>query len=202
MPGPVFLDADRVTLRPPERDDLDAIREWMNDPRVWRPGASPNPMNDALGEQFFENALTSEDDVKLLACAADEGEGAADAAATVASSADHVPIGVVGLAASQYGPDETARSRDMELMYYLDPDVHGQGYGTESVGRVVQFAFEDLNLRRLTAYPGAFNDASVGLLETLGFQREGARREAAYYRGDYYDMLTYGLLRENWDGDE
>ncbi|WP_336035268.1 GNAT family N-acetyltransferase [Halobacterium yunchengense] len=191
MPGPVFLASDRVTLRPPEREDLDAIREWLNDPCVWRPGASPNPMNDALGEQFFEDALATEDDVKLLACAEQDGD-------TDAGGAE--PIGVVGLAATQYGPDETARSRDMELMYYLDPDVHGQGYGTESVGRVVQFAFEDLNLRRLTAYPGAFNDASVALLESLGFQREGARRDAAYYRGDYYDLLTYGLLREEWNG--
>jgi ribosomal-protein-alanine N-acetyltransferase len=193
MPGPVFLEADRVTLRPPDREDLDVVREWLNDPRVWRPAASPNPMNDALGEDFFDNALTSEDDVKLLAFAE-------DASGDAATGADSEPIGVVGLAATQYGPDETARARDMELMYYLDPDVHGRGYGTESVGRLVQFAFEDLNLRRLTAYPGDFNDASVGLLENLGFKREGARRGAAYYRGDYYDLLTYGLLRENWTG--
>jgi RimJ/RimL family protein N-acetyltransferase len=65
---------------------------------------------------------------------------------------------------------------------------------------LVQYGFEDLNLKRIEANVGAFNDASQGLLESLGFEREGARRNAAYYRGDYYDMLTYGLLREEWDG--
>jgi RimJ/RimL family protein N-acetyltransferase len=182
MPGPAFLSGDRVTLRPPEREDLDAIREWMNHTGVWRPALGPNPMNGELGEQFFEDVLTTEDDVILLVCV------------------DESPIGQVSLVATEYGPTDTDRARRMELGYHLHPDHHGQGYGAEAVRLLVQFAFEDLNLRRVEADVGAFNDASVGLLESLGFQREGARREAAYYRGDYYDMLTYGLLREEWDG--
>ena len=182
MPGPVFLSGENVTLRPPEREDLDAIQEWMNDPRVWRPALDALPMNADLAEEFFENVLTTEDDVKLVVCADDE------------------PIGIVSLTGSQYGPTATDRARGMELAYHLDPDVHGQGYGSDAASAVVQYGFEDLNLRRIEADVGAFNDASRGLLESLGFEEEGARREAAYYRGDYHDMITYGLLREEWDG--
>jgi RimJ/RimL family protein N-acetyltransferase len=182
MPGPVFLSGDSVTLRPPEREDLDAIRQWMNDPRVWRPALDAKPMTADLAEEFFERALTTEDDVKLVVCADDE------------------PIGIVSLTGTKYGPTATDRARRMELAYYLDPDVHGRGYGSEATSLLVQYGFEDLNLKRIEADVGAFNDASQELLESLGFEREGARRNAAYYRGDYYDMLTYGLLREEWDG--
>lgn len=181
MPGPVFLSGDRVTLRPPERDDLDAIQAWMNDPDLWRPALDAKPMNGDLAEQFFERTLTTEDDVKLLACV------------------DEEPIGMVSLTGSQYGPTATDRARSMELAYHLGSDHHGQGYGSEAASLLVQYGFEDLNLRRISAEAGAFNDASIGLLESLGFEHEGTRRGAAFYRGDYYDMLTYGLLREEWD---
>jgi ribosomal-protein-alanine N-acetyltransferase len=183
MPGPTFLSGDRVTLRPPERDDLDVIQAWMNDPALWRPALDAKPMNGDLAEQFFETTLTTEDDVKVLACV------------------DEEPIGMVSLTSSQYGPTATDRARSMELAYHLDPDYHGQGYGSEAAGLLVEYGFEDLNLRRIEAEAGAFNDASMGLLESLGFEQEGTRREAAFYRGDYYDMVTYGLLREDWDRD-
>lgn len=181
MPGPVFLSGDRVALRPPEREDLDAVQRWMNDPRLWRPALDAKPMNGALAEDFFETTLTTEDDAKLLACVDDD------------------PIGVVSLTGSQYGPTATDRARSMELAYHLDPDFHGEGYGSEAAELVVEYGFADLNLERIEASAGAFNDASRGLLESLGFQREGARRDAAYYRGDYHDMLIYGLLREEWE---
>jgi len=181
MPGPVFLSGDSVTLRPPEYEDLDAIREWMNDPAVWRPALDAKPMNADLAEDYFERVLVTEDDVHVTVCADDE------------------PVGHASLTTSQYGPTATERARSVELAYHLGADHHGQGYGSEAASLLVQYAFEDWNMRRVFARAGDFNDASKALLESLGFQREGARREAAYYRGDYYDMLTYGLLREEWE---
>jgi len=182
MPGPVFLSGESVTLRPTEREDLPAIREWMNDPDVWRPALDAKPMNADLGEEFFENVLTTEDDVHVTVCADDE------------------PVGHASLTTSEYGPTATDRARSVELAYHLGTDHHGNGYGSEAAELLVQYAFEDWNMRRVFARAGAFNDASMGLLESLGFQREGRRRKAAYYRGDYYDMVLYGLLREEWDG--
>nr|WJK64030.1 GNAT family protein [Halobacterium salinarum] len=86
----------------------------------------------------------------------------------------------------------------MELAYHLDPDFHSEGYGSEAAELVVDYGFMDLNLNRIEAEAGAFNDASMGLLESLGFSREGVRRDAAHYRGDYYDIVTFGVLREEW----
>jgi RimJ/RimL family protein N-acetyltransferase len=51
----------------------------------------------------------------------------------------------------------------------------------------------------LSACVGSFNGASIGLLESLGFEHEGTRREAAWYRGEYHDMLCYGLLLGEWE---
>ena len=181
MPGPVFLEGDEVTLRPAEEEDVDSIQRWMNDARVWRPALDVNPTNDVQCSEFFEAVISGDDGVHCLACDDDE------------------PLGVVSLTNSQYGPDETARSRAAEVAYWFGPEHHGQGFGSDAVARMIQYAFEDRNLRRVSACVGSFNDASIGLLESLGFEHEGTLREAAWFRGDYHDMLWYGLLRDEWE---
>ena len=180
MPGPVFLEGDEVTLRPAEQEDTERIQRWMNDARVWRPALDINPTSRVQCSEFVENVLFGEDGVHCLAC-------------------DDVPLGLVSLMDSQYGPDETVRSRDTELAYWFAPEHHGQRYRSDAAAHMIQYAFEDRNLRRVTARPGSFNEASIGLLESLGFEREGTLREAAWFRGEYHDMLFYGLLRDEWD---
>ena len=180
MAGPVFLEGETTTLRPIEEDDIEFIQRNMNDPRVWRPSLDINPMNNNLATEFFETVLTTEEDVHCLVCDGEE------------------PLGHVSLTESQYGPDETSRARSAELAYWIAPEHQGQGHGSDAAATMIQYAFEDRNLRRIDARPGSFNDASCGLLESLGFEHEGTLREAAWYRGEYYDMLWYGLLRADW----
>ena len=137
-------------------------------------------MNREQGAAFFETVIADTEGVHCLVC--EDGE----------------PVGVVSLTGSQYGPDETNRARAAELAYWFAPERHGNGYGSDAAARMVQYAFEDRNLRRVSARCGSFNDASIGLLESLGFEHEGTMREAAWFRGEYHDMLQYGLLRADW----
>lgn len=43
------------------------------------------------------------------------------------------------------------------------------------------------------------NDASIRVLEKLGFQQEGCLREHAYIRGAYRDTYLFGLLADEWE---
>lgn len=180
MPGPIFLEGDKTTLRTIEKEDIGFIQRCMNDPRVWRPALDIDPMNREQGSAFFEDVISATEEVHCLACD------------------DEEPLGVVSLTGSQYGPDETIRSRAAELAYWFVPEFHGYGYGSDAVTQMITYAFEDRNLRRVSARPGSFNEASIALLESLGFRHEGTLREAAWFRGEYHDMLWYGLLREEW----
>ncbi|MFC7154052.1 GNAT family N-acetyltransferase [Halomarina halobia] len=184
MPGPVFLEGESVTLRPIEEADVEFLQRCMNDPRVWRYALDVNPTNRVQIREFFEDVLSGDDGVHCLACDGEE------------------PLGVVSLTGSRYGPDETSRSRAAELAYWFAPERHGQGYGSDAAATMVRYAFEDRNLRRVSARLGSFNDASAGLLESLGFEHEGTLRRAAWFRGEYHDVLWYGLLREEWQARE
>lgn len=80
-----------------------------------------------------------------------------------------------------------------------DPALQGQGYGTEAGQLGLQFAFEELNLHRLTATVFDYNTASLRLCEKLGFKQEGAFREFLQRGGQRHDMILHGLLRHEWE---
>ncbi|WP_226040193.1 GNAT family protein [Natrinema sp. DC36] len=174
MPEPAFLEADRVTLRPIEEADLEFLRAQVNDPRVWRAIGRSRPINGEQERDFFENVVCSDDTVDLLIVA------------------DSTPVGTIGL----FEFDWEARSA--EIGYWVGPDHHGRGYGTEAAERIVQYAFDQLGLHRITAHVFEFNEPSQRLLESLEFTREGVHRDAEFVDGEHQDVYWYGLLEDEW----
>jgi RimJ/RimL family protein N-acetyltransferase len=73
----------------------------------------------------------------------------------------------------------------------------GHGYGTEAIRLLVNFAFRDLNLRRVMAHVFAYNARAERVYEKVGFVREGVLRKAAHLDGAYADILVMGILRED-----
>lgn len=69
----------------------------------------------------------------------------------------------------------------------------GQGIGTEAVGAIVDRLFGE-GVRRITATLDPANQASMRLLERLGFRYEGCNRGAALVRGEWCDDAIVGLL--------
>lgn len=86
------------------------------------------------------------------------------------------------------------------LAMEIAPPDWGQGYGREALSLLLRFAFDELNLRRLSLTVFSYNDRAIRLYERLGFQREGVFREFLVRDGRPYDMLLYGLLEREWRG--
>lgn len=63
--------------------------------------------------------------------------------------------------------------------YRFDADYHGLGYATEATARLVRIGFEELQLKRITAYVQSENVPSVCLLERIGFEKEGIAKSFA-----------------------
>lgn len=74
----------------------------------------------------------------------------------------------------------------------------GRGYGGEALRLALRYAFDEMNLHRLTLTVIAYNERAIALYERAGFQREGVFREFGQRDGKRYDMYLYGLLRSEW----
>jgi len=86
----------------------------------------------------------------------------------------------------------------LELGYTLTPDQQGKGYATEAVSVVLRQAFSVWNKHRITASVDPENQASIRLLERLGFVPEAHFRKSYRMNDDWYDDCVYALLREDW----
>ena len=81
-----------------------------------------------------------------------------------------------------------------------DPGDRKQGFGTEALGMLLGYAFDELNLYRLTAVVPEYNQAALRLFENAGFVQEVRRREAINRDGRRWDCLHLGLLESEWKG--
>ena len=63
-------------------------------------------------------------------------------------------------------------------------------------------AFRRLGLERVTAWCGTDNGRSRTALERLGFVHEGVLRHWHIHRGEPTDVISYRMLRSDWEASE
>jgi RimJ/RimL family protein N-acetyltransferase len=184
MPGPLFVATDRLELRTPEAEDKAFLQVGVNHPDVrryidvWRTPTTADEYDD-----LYEQYDADEDSVSLL---------------VVAKRGDHAGdrVGSVQLAPL------VDRRGWANLGAWIHPKAWGSGYATEACAHVLDYGFADLRLHRVGASVDAGNEASVALLERLGFVHEGTSRDDIYRDGAYVDRERYGLLEDEWGGAE
>ncbi|SFL59291.1 Protein N-acetyltransferase, RimJ/RimL family [Halogranum rubrum] len=193
MPGSTFLYGERLTLRTVERDDAEFLQRWQSDPRVRIPLGMMHPQNRKQVEEGMEKYVESDDGINLLVCV-DDWEETDGADGDDAKADEPAPIGMV----SVMHLDHTRP----ELAYWLVPDARGDGYATEAMELLLDYTFDTFEIQGLWAQAFAYNEGSWGLLERLGFEHEGTMRNHRFVRGEYVDVVCYGLLREEWSDRE
>ena len=85
-----------------------------------------------------------------------------------------------------------------EVGYCLRSPHWRQGYMGEALAALIDHAFGVLRLRRLEADVDPENAASLGILERMGFRREGLLRERWNVGGGIQDSVVLGLLAREW----
>jgi ribosomal-protein-alanine N-acetyltransferase len=101
-------------------------------------------------------------------------------------------LGGLTLAQVQRGVTQSA-----VLGYWMGAPYAGKGFMSAAVRAVVAFAFDSLNLNRVEAACLPTNNASIRLLEKVGFTREGYARKYLCIDGRWQDHLLYGIVRDD-----
>jgi len=175
--------AGSLTLRPPTRDDLEQVLVWRNRAEVTRwllrttvePEAFTTAWLDSVEDPDQHTAVALLDGVVV-------GTGSLD-----------VRDGI-----GQFDGDAW-RGSEGELGYLVDPDQAGRGFATVIAGAMLDLAFADLGLHRVTAGCFADNVASWRVMEKLGMRREQhGVRDSWHAELGWIDGYTYGILAEEW----
>ncbi|MGW7594331.1 GNAT family N-acetyltransferase [Streptomyces rubiginosohelvolus] len=85
-----------------------------------------------------------------------------------------------------------------KLGYAIAAAEWGRGYATDAARTLIGYAFTELGLHRISAAIGPENAASISMVETLGFTREGVLRDHVFTNGSWRDSVLYSLLKHEW----
>jgi len=77
-------------------------------------------------------------------------------------------------------------------------DYWGKNIMQETYSLLIDYAFNTLSIRRITAGVVSDNLAAIITLEKLGFQTEGLFRKHRFYDGKYVDIIRFGLFSEEF----
>jgi N-acetyltransferase len=105
-------------------------------------------------------------------------------------------IGVTGLS------EFSLRDRRAVVGTWLGRESWGTGANRQSKALILALAFDGLLLGRVTAWCGADNGRSRTALERLGFVNEGVLRRWHVHDGVPNDVISYSMLREEWQAGE
>jgi RimJ/RimL family protein N-acetyltransferase len=83
-----------------------------------------------------------------------------------------------------------------EIGYIMNRNYWRRGLMHQALEAVIGFAFNTLNLHRIEADVDPENAGSLGLLEKLGFQREGLFRERWFVFDQWQDSVMLGLINK------
>ncbi len=92
------------------------------------------------------------------------------------------------------GPIDRQQRRAEVGLVVGEEDCRGKGYASEALALVVDYAFAELGLHKLTAGCYEPNTASVALFTGCGFAVDGIRKRHCWYQGTYVDAVLFGLF--------
>jgi len=84
-------------------------------------------------------------------------------------------------------------------IYIGGSENRGQGFGTEAMLLLLDFIFEQMNLRRVKLYVFSFNERAIKSYEKAGFKVEGILRQELFRNGKYYDVMQMSILKHEYD---
>lgn len=171
----------RLTLRPFNRGDVDAVYSYRSRPDVSE-YLFDEPMNhhecaEAVRTRAGQIAFTGEGDKILLA---------------VERNDDARLIGEVSLIW------RSVADQQAEIGYILHPDAQRQGYATEAARALLRFAFGPVGVHRVYARCDGRNLASARVMQRLGMREEAHFHDHAHFKGHWDEELIFAILEQEW----
>lgn len=111
----------------------------------------------------------------------------------IALRANDETIGEIALS------DMDGTNRTGHLRIAIGEEQHqGKGYGREALLLMLEYGFGILNMHRIELEVFSFNSRAVHLYESIGFLREGVRRQVLYYHHEYHDAVMMSMLETEY----
>jgi [ribosomal protein S5]-alanine N-acetyltransferase len=174
------LTTRRLHIRDYVVGDAPSVFQYVGDPAYWQHQRSEPPtvqQIDALIKWVVNEQATAPRLAYFLAVTRkDTGEIVGEAVLKITNAAE----------------------RQGELGFGVAPRFWKQGYGTEVTTAILDAAFSQLKLHRLSGQCSPENKGSIRVMQKAGMAREGLLREIHFARGRWWSSVIYGVLEHEY----
>jgi UDP-4-amino-4,6-dideoxy-N-acetyl-beta-L-altrosamine N-acetyltransferase len=171
-----MLKGESIILRPLKMSDWEKTLLWRNNITIKQLAMlHPFPITEMVEKEWYENMLKSTSDKTIY---------------FTISTKDDNPVGFITLNKINY----THKNCYIGIVIG-DFEAQGKGYGKEAMEIAIKYAFDTLNINKITLEVVENNISALALYKKLGFIEEGRLKRHFYAEGEYLDVLIYSIFR-------
>jgi putative hydrolase of HD superfamily len=178
----------KLKLRELRLEDIEDYRVWTHPSRAYHKYNGPYYKHDSEEEH--------EENIKVLRNRLESGEK--NVLTNKEIIADRETGEIIGLV-NWYWKSEETNWLEVGIVIFNE-NYWGYGIGYEALSLWIDKMFEtkeELVRIGLTTWSG--NVRMMSLAEKLGLKKEAVYRKARIVEGVYYDSVSYGILKEEWE---
>lgn len=167
------LEGSQIYLRPITIEDTDNVLRWRNDKKVVENFIYRKQISKEEHLDWFHNKVEKGKVVQFIICDKETDK----------------PLGSIYL----QNFNEVSRQAE-EGIFLGEDEAYGRGIGTEAAKLVLKYAFDVLELHKLTARVLSYNKGSRKMHEKAGYVQESYLKDELFLDGKYEDLIFYGAI--------
>jgi RimJ/RimL family protein N-acetyltransferase len=172
----INIKSKRITLKQVVEADLDFVCEIESDKDLWQHEVNITTDHEQIKDKFIER-MSNKDVYDFILLLNEEAETR------------------IGLA---YIWSYIKERNSWEIGYVVLPEFQNQGYCTEALQALFNFAFTKIKAHKIVAMCNENNLASHKVMENVGMVREGVFRKELFWNDNWVDQYFYCILEDEY----
>lgn len=171
-----YLKGENSNLRALEPEDLEFLYTIENNESFWEISHTQTPFSKYLLKQYLENThldIFEAKQVRLL----------------IEEKTTKTQIGLIDLF------DFNPQHKRAGIGILIHPDFQKNGFASEALSILIDYAFKHLNLHQLYANITANNSKSISLFTKHNFKKVGVKKDWILSEGNFIDEILFQLIK-------
>jgi len=161
-------------LRALEPEDLDFLFSTENNESFWEISGTQTPYSKYILQKYIENSHQDIYEAKQYRF--------------VICNTQNIPVGMIDL--FDFNPQHSRVGVGILIL----PEYQGEGFGSEALEMIIDYAFTYLNIHQIFANITADNQISITLFEKFNFKKIGIKKDWIFADTNYKDEILYQLI--------
>lgn len=173
-----MIKGNRVILRSLEMNDLGSLNKLHRNREIKKSAmCHPFPVSSFLDQKWLEDTLSDVSNKSVYFA--------------IGEQQNSTLIGFISLTNINW------INSNCNFGIIIDSDFQGKGLGKEATKMALTYAFETLNLHKISLLVLETNNGAIKMYENLGFVKEGKLIDQYFCNSKYLNVIMMGLLKLN-----